>query len=324
MVMAQGVYHIFNTAKMRILEVANAQFPNTVSCKEIARITGMEKGKVSRLLSYYHHHQYGYLRRMKKRDADGSFKYKINKKGVKAYLSFVLRVKQGFDLNLKRKTPMEIAPREVRRKPRIKSDKDLILTPAEIAPYIKVSYRGEYELGVKPDDALKIVGIVKDKPEEPEELVELEEPKEPVKQIVQQIIPSKIYTTKSAEQLSSQKMAEMLEEAIERIHLKLGKTTDTKKIKKLRDRLHSIKLWLAQHPDVKQYFNELPHITEGKQPTIGDVIEAMKIDIIKIREQIRVSTNQQEIDELKGLMAQYHLWIEAHKDMPRDSFVDLT
>lgn len=108
MVMAQGVYHIFNTAKMRILEVANAQFPNTVSCKEIARITGIEKGKVSRLLSYYHH-QYGYLRRMKKRDADGSYCYKINRKVVKAYLSFVLRVKQGFDLNLKRKTPIEIA-----------------------------------------------------------------------------------------------------------------------------------------------------------------------------------------------------------------------
>ena len=158
--MAQGVYHIFNFAKMRLLKAAYNEYPNAISTNEIARRTGMEKGKVSRLMSHYHNHNYKYFQRLKKRHDDGSYRYKINKKGARLYQIFVMRIKQGYDLNIKKKTPVIMANRKTRRKPVIKSETDLKLTPAEFAPYIKVSYRGEYDLGVKKEDKLRIVGIV--------------------------------------------------------------------------------------------------------------------------------------------------------------------
>lgn len=50
--MSQGVYHVFNVAKMRIMEAVYRQYPKSVSVKEIAKVTGMEQNKVSRLLSH--------------------------------------------------------------------------------------------------------------------------------------------------------------------------------------------------------------------------------------------------------------------------------
>jgi hypothetical protein len=129
----------------------------------------------------------------------------------------------------------------------------LKLSPEDIAPYIKVSARGEHELGVKPEDALKIVGIVKDKtvkaidkepemPEKPEVTVE------PL-----QIIPSKIYTTKQGNTLSSEEMAKTIVEAIEYANQQIQSTTDARKIKRLNEKLHSIKLYVAMHQDIKQF-----------------------------------------------------------------------
>src|SRR5665647_943647 len=171
--MSQGVYHIFNAAKMRIMEATYQHFPSALSTKEIARLTGMEHGKVSRLLSHYHYHNYRYFRRLKKKDINGGYRYKINKKGVKAYFTFVLRIKQGYDLNLNRTTPVKMETYKGLKKAKIKSEKDLILSPEDIAPYVKVSYRGEHELGVKNEDKLKIVGIIKEKPIEELSLIHI-------------------------------------------------------------------------------------------------------------------------------------------------------
>ncbi len=77
MVMAQGVYHVFDVAKMRIMKATYKKCPNPLSTNQIAKRTGIEKGKVSRLMSYYHSHNYRYFRRLKKRDADGSYRYKL-------------------------------------------------------------------------------------------------------------------------------------------------------------------------------------------------------------------------------------------------------
>jgi hypothetical protein len=59
--MSQGVYHVFNVAKLRIMEVVYREYPKPVSSKQIAKETGMEQNKVSRLLSHYHSHQYQYF-----------------------------------------------------------------------------------------------------------------------------------------------------------------------------------------------------------------------------------------------------------------------
>ena len=208
-IMAQGVYHIFNAAKMRLLEATYKEYPNAISTNQIAKRTGMEKGKVSRLMSHYHNHNYRYFRRLKKRDDDSSYRYKINKKGVKVMTSFILRIKQGCDLNLRKKTPVIVTPRVTRRKPQIKSDKDLKLSPEELAPYVRLSYRGEHELDVKNEDKLRLVGIIKDKPVKAIDK-EPEVPENPVKEPLQQMIPSKIYTTKQGNTLSSEEMAKTI------------------------------------------------------------------------------------------------------------------
>ena len=65
--------------------------------------------------------------------------------------------------------------------------------------------------------------------------------------------PSKNYPTKSGTELSSHEYAEVLKEAIEHYNNQIKTTTDVRKIKKLKDKLRNIKLWLAQHDDVKQY-----------------------------------------------------------------------
>jgi transcription initiation factor IIE alpha subunit len=248
--MAQGIYHVFNFAKMRLLEATYKEYPKPLSTNEIAAITGMEKGKVSRLMSHYHNHNYRYFRRLKKRHDDGSYRYKINKKGAKAYKSFGLRIKQGFDLNLNRKSPLIVAPRATRRKPQIRSEKDLKLSPDEIAPYVRLSYRGEYELGVKNEDKLTIVGIVKKKPLKEPEAPEVQQAPEVTEESL--LLPSKVYTLKG-ETMTSAEMAEVLQYAITKINHELQSTSDAKKIKYLQDKKRKFLLWVHYNPDIKQF-----------------------------------------------------------------------
>ena len=132
---------------------------------------------------------------------------------VKTYFSFVLRIKQGYDLNLNRPTPVKMETYKGLKKAKIKSEKDLILSPAEIAPYVKVSYRGKHELNIKKENALKIVGIIKDEPiktlvKESEVLEVPEKPDAPEKPV---LLPSKIYTSSNGETLPSEEMAELIE-----------------------------------------------------------------------------------------------------------------
>jgi len=67
---------------------------------------------------------------------------------------------------------------------------------------------------------------------------------------------SKKYPTKSGEMLSSKEMAETLNEAIEYANNQLQSTSDSRKIKKLKDRLRNIKIWINQHDDVKKYMQK--------------------------------------------------------------------
>jgi len=247
--MAQGVYHVFNFAKMRILKAAY-HHPDAITSKEIANITGMEHGKVSRLLTNYHNHNYRYFRRLKKKDSNGGYRYRLNKKGVNAMLSFILRVHQGFDLNLRKKTPIVIAPRVTRRKPQIRTAQDLKLSANESAPYIKVSYRGEHEMDVKNEDKLKIVGIIKDKPVKEPEAPEVQQAPEVTEESL--LLPSKVYTLKG-ETMTSEEMAEVLQYGIAEINKQLELTSDAKTIKKLNDKKRTFMMWIHYNPDIKQF-----------------------------------------------------------------------
>ena len=65
--------------------------------------------------------------------------------------------------------------------------------------------------------------------------------------------PSKNYPTKSGETLTSQEYAETLKEAIEYANNQLKSTTDARKIKKLKDKVRAIKIFISQHDDVRQF-----------------------------------------------------------------------
>jgi transcription initiation factor IIE alpha subunit len=238
--MSQGVYHVFNVAKLRIMEVVYREYPKPVSSKQIAKETGMEQNKVSRLLSHYHSHQYGYFRRLKKRDADGSYRYKINRKGVKSYFEFIVRVKSGFDLNLKKQTPIKLVDYKRLQKPKIKSEMDLALSPEMLAPYVKLSYRGQYELNVKREDALRIVGIVKDEPVEPVETL-ANKHEEPIR-------PNPL--KKTVDEIDYVQASIVIREEVKRIQEKLKTVDDIDEIKELRNRLNKCLRWYENNKEI--------------------------------------------------------------------------
>jgi hypothetical protein len=65
--------------------------------------------------------------------------------------------------------------------------------------------------------------------------------------------PSKNYPTKSGETLTSQEYAEVLAEAIEHYKNQMQSTTDAREIKKLKDKVRAIKIFINQHDDVKRH-----------------------------------------------------------------------
>ena len=65
--------------------------------------------------------------------------------------------------------------------------------------------------------------------------------------------PSKMYPTKSGTELTSQEYAEALKEAISHYNNQIQTTKDVRKKKRLQDKIRNVKLWLAQHPDVRQF-----------------------------------------------------------------------
>ena len=64
-----------------------------------------------------------------------------------------------------------------------------------------------------------------------------------------------LYTTKGGEILNSKQMAETLKDAIELYNNQIKTTNDARKIKKLKDKLRSIKLWIASHDDVRNFID---------------------------------------------------------------------
>jgi len=164
--MAQGVYFTFNSAKRNVLKALYDVYPNTLTSLQISQITGMEYGNTRRLMSHYaKSNRVKYIKRLKVRGDNNAFRFKINKSGVKYLFEYTKRVKLGIGLNLKKNKIVYMDTYAGHKSVRISSDKDLELTPAELAPYVRISKRGALELGIKPEDKLKVAGLIRDKEE---------------------------------------------------------------------------------------------------------------------------------------------------------------
>lgn len=163
--MADGTYHTYNMAKCRVLSVLFKNHPNPLTTVDISQITGMDFYKVSRLMNHYSNCPSHYIRRLKIKNGR-AFRYKINKKGVRYLTEYVKRAKLGIDLNLRQgKRPVYMSSYTGHKSVRIRSLKDMILTPEQISPYIRINKRGEHELGVTNENKLKIVGLVRNEEE---------------------------------------------------------------------------------------------------------------------------------------------------------------
>jgi hypothetical protein len=65
--------------------------------------------------------------------------------------------------------------------------------------------------------------------------------------------PEKMYPVKGNKLFSSRQMAEMQQIGIRELTEQLKTATSERKIKMLKNRIREIKLWVAMHPDVKQF-----------------------------------------------------------------------
>ena len=118
------------------------------------------------------------------------------------------------------------------------------------SPYVRLSYRGEYELDVKTEDKLTIVGIVKDKPVKAPEVQKAPEVTEvPKAPEMPMLLTSKVYTLKG-ETITSEEMAETLQYAITKINNQLQSTSDAKTIKKLNDKKRTFLKWIHYNPHI--------------------------------------------------------------------------
>jgi len=62
-----------------------------------------------------------------------------------------------------------------------------------------------------------------------------------------------LYTVKSGDKVTPKELAKTLSDAIEYYNNQIKTTTDARKKKRLQDKLRNVKLWLAQHDDVKRH-----------------------------------------------------------------------
>lgn len=128
-------YHKYNFLKLRIMDVL-MWAPEPMTAREIAESLGVPAKNISQILLHYEQHHYHYFRRLNPLKGTGkAFRYKINKKGIRAYVEYMKRVKLGFDLNQNRHVPRRMSTYTGVKRIDFKKPENLIITPEDSEPY---------------------------------------------------------------------------------------------------------------------------------------------------------------------------------------------
>ena len=98
--------------KFRILE-ALTNSKESMTTRDIEYDTGINYTKISSAMSHYQKIaknngeviELPYIQRLAKKDPNGLYRYRITKKGTEAYISYLQRIRCGFDLNRLKRTP---------------------------------------------------------------------------------------------------------------------------------------------------------------------------------------------------------------------------
>jgi len=143
-----GYHHKTNALKFRILEaLVWSDKPWTV--RDIESKTGIYHTKISCAMSHYRKIvkrngkiiKLPYIKLLEEKGPNGLYRYKITKPGIKAYLSYLNRIKRGFSLKRVGKVQrMETYGKWDHSKPKTREDYNV--TPEMLAPYIGLSKRG--------------------------------------------------------------------------------------------------------------------------------------------------------------------------------------
>jgi hypothetical protein len=156
--MASNTYHKLNVLKFRIMETLVKSRPTSLTCNEIAKKTGIPVNKISRAMSHYHSHSYGYFHRLKKKE-HRAYRYSITKYGRSTYLKYLKRIKIGFDLNCKATKIKRMANFRGLHKIIIKTAADLEISPEQFQDYLGITPQGR-KLGLTQADVLRLSGLV--------------------------------------------------------------------------------------------------------------------------------------------------------------------
>jgi len=135
----QKILFAYNFLKLMILgALVFATEPMT--SREIAEVIGVSAKNVSQELYAWQKYHYHYVRRLKPKKGSGTnaYRYKINKKGIRAYLQYVKRVHLGFDLNRRRHTPRRMSTYTGLKVIDMRKPENWHITAEEALPYCRI------------------------------------------------------------------------------------------------------------------------------------------------------------------------------------------
>ena len=164
--MHRQFYSKFNVSKTRIMAAFYEKYPEPLTSKQVAKISGMSPENVSRLLCMYHTHHYHYFQRLKKKAKDGCYIYKFNKLGITTYCRYIYRLKKKYDLNLAKKVPVVMEGEKGVRGVHLRKYEDFLLDPNDLLPYIALSRAGEHDFGLTKEQLPVLMGLTKEEQEE--------------------------------------------------------------------------------------------------------------------------------------------------------------
>lgn len=166
-----GYNHKNNALKFRILE-ALVNSKNPMTTRDIEYETGIHYTKISSAMSHYQKIvkkngkiskiiKLPYIQRLAKKGPNGLYRYRITKKGKEAYITYLQRIRRGFDLNRVRKVPKRTENYGKYPHHPIRKAEDFDLLPEQLLPYFTINKYGK-QLGLdKPEHAFQLEQYLK-------------------------------------------------------------------------------------------------------------------------------------------------------------------
>lgn len=167
--MTYGVYHKNNAAKFRIMlccwrHGAVTGCEPALSPREMEAHTGIPAKNISRLMNHYRKIGAHYFRRLKMRNGENFYRYRLTETGVHYLSKYMRRYLLGLSLNCStRRHKLQYMPHftEMRRLNISTKELDADLDPNIMKYYVGVTKQGALDLGIEQEDVINIIKLMK-------------------------------------------------------------------------------------------------------------------------------------------------------------------